>query len=83
MFLKNTAKIEIGQIKNKIPILKHVFQGISRLTTSSYTVCDSHSVSRNSFPSHFNATKIIPLHEHATTKTYLTSTKTYWSVLYV
>jgi len=33
MFLKNTAKIEIGQIKHKIPILKHVFQGISRLPT--------------------------------------------------
>jgi len=54
MFLKNTAKIKIGQIKHKIPILKHLFQGISRLTTSSYTVCDGYSVSRSSFPSHFN-----------------------------
>jgi len=35
---KTPQKIETEQIKHKIPILKRVFQGISRLANSSYSV---------------------------------------------
>lgn len=44
---------------------KHYFLGVRGMKTSSYTVYDSHSVSRSSFPSHFNVLKNVPIQEPA------------------